>query len=160
MSKQFYSKQFSSARARSLTIKTILFQTIQFSIQKQFHLKQFSLVKVRSLNVKAVLFQTIQFRISAQFSSIWLTDRTLSGATTPGQSGPGSDGNEEVLPPKLQHYWDLNIRYFKVISRILIRGFCPSAGNQSVYSTAPTDRANLHIVILILVHSNTNTSAL
>ena len=30
-------------------------------------------------------------------SSIWLTDRTLSGATTPGQSGPGSDGNKEVL---------------------------------------------------------------
>ena len=29
-------------------------------------------------------------------------DRALSGATTPGQSGPGSDGNEEVLciPPK------------------------------------------------------------
>ena len=24
-------------------------------------------------------------------------DRTLSGAATPGQSGPGSDGNEEVL---------------------------------------------------------------
>ena len=29
--------------------------------------------------------------------SIWLFDRTLSGATTPGQSGPGSDYNEEVL---------------------------------------------------------------
>ena len=31
-----------------------------------------------------------------QFSSPWPIDRTLSGATTPGQSGPGSDGNEEV----------------------------------------------------------------
>ena len=30
-------------------------------------------------------------------SSIWPMDRTLSGATTPGQSGPGSDGNERVL---------------------------------------------------------------
>ena len=30
-------------------------------------------------------------------SSIWLLDRTLSGAITPGQSGPGNDGNEEVL---------------------------------------------------------------
>ena len=29
-----------------------------------------------------------------QFSSIWPTDRTLSGATTPGQSRPGSDGDE------------------------------------------------------------------
>ena len=42
-------------------------------------------------------FQTIQFNLSAQFSSIWTIDRTLSGATTPGQSGPGSDGNEGVL---------------------------------------------------------------
>ena len=30
-------------------------------------------------------------------SSIWSLDRTLSGATTSGQSGPGSDGNEKVL---------------------------------------------------------------
>ena len=30
-------------------------------------------------------------------SSIWPIDMTLSGATTPGQSGPGSDGNEGVL---------------------------------------------------------------
>ena len=32
-----------------------------------------------------------------QFSSIWSIDRTLSGATTPEQSGPGSDGKEGVL---------------------------------------------------------------
>ena len=30
-------------------------------------------------------------------SSVWPIDRTLSGATTPGQSRPGSDGNEAVL---------------------------------------------------------------
>ena len=30
-------------------------------------------------------------------SSIWPIDRTLSGATTSGQSRPGSDDNEEVL---------------------------------------------------------------
>ena len=29
--------------------------------------------------------------------SIWPIDRTLSGANTPGQSGPGSDGYEVVL---------------------------------------------------------------
>ena len=44
-----------------------------------------------------VLFQTIQFSISMQISSIWLTDRTLSGATTLGPSELGSDGNEGVL---------------------------------------------------------------
>ena len=30
-------------------------------------------------------------------SSIWPIDRTLSGATTPAQSGPGSDGNQGIL---------------------------------------------------------------
>ena len=30
-------------------------------------------------------------------SSIWLVDMALPGATTPGQSGPGSDSNERVL---------------------------------------------------------------
>ena len=44
---------------------------------------------------KTVLFQIIQFCIL--FSSICPIDRNLSGATTPGQSGPGSDGNEGVL---------------------------------------------------------------
>ena len=46
---------------------------------------------------KTILFQTVLFSISTQFSSIWPIDRTLSGATTPGQSGPGSNGNEGVL---------------------------------------------------------------
>ena len=30
-------------------------------------------------------------------SSIWTLDRILPGATTPGESGSGKDGNEEVL---------------------------------------------------------------
>ena len=47
-------------------------------MSKQFYIKQFSLAWV-------------------QFSSIWPIDRTLSSATTPGQSGPENDGNEEVL---------------------------------------------------------------
>ena len=45
---------------------------------------------------KKVIFKTIQFSISTQFSSIWPIHRTLSGATTQGLSGPGSDGNEGV----------------------------------------------------------------
>ena len=32
-----------------------------------------------------------------QFSSIWPIDRILSGATSLGQIGPGSDGNERLL---------------------------------------------------------------
>ena len=46
---------------------------------------------------KTVLFQTIRFSIGMQFSSIWLLDRTLSGAISPGQSEPESNGNEGVL---------------------------------------------------------------
>ena len=42
-------------------------------------------------------FQTIQFSIRTQFSSIWPIDRTLSGPTTLGKSGPRNDVNEGVL---------------------------------------------------------------
>ena len=66
-------------------------------MSKQFYFEQFSLAYVRCLDIKRILFKVIQFNISTKFSSIWPIDRTLSGTTTPGQSGPGSDGNEEVL---------------------------------------------------------------
>ena len=52
---------------------------------------------VRSLNLKTVLFQAIQFSIGTQFSSVWPIDKTLCGATTPSDSGPGSDGNKGVF---------------------------------------------------------------
>ena len=103
-------------------------QTIQFSI----------IFVYTQLNVKTVLFQTIQF------SSIWLIDRSLSGATTPGQSGPGSIGYEGVLhtPQKLQHYRSLTIRLFNVISRTLVGGVLPLCWEMpSVYSTAPVNWA-------------------
>ena len=32
-----------------------------------------------------------------QFSPVWRMDRSLAGTTTPGQSGPGSDGNKGVF---------------------------------------------------------------
>ena len=46
---------------------------------------------------KTVPFQTIQLSISKQFSSIQPIDRTQPGATTLGQSGPGTNDNEWVL---------------------------------------------------------------
>ena len=63
-------------------------QIIQFSIRTYFCL--------RTVKCNTVLFQTIQFCISIQFSPVWPIDRTLSGATTPDQSRPGSDSNERV----------------------------------------------------------------
>ena len=89
---------------------------------------------------KTVLFQTIQFSISTQFSSIWPIDRTLSGATTPGQSEPGSDGNERITQSfsiTLALPSDSSVSY---LGHSLAQGwFYPSAEKQSVYSIAPTD---------------------
>ena len=59
--------------------KTVLFQTIQFSIQNPLYFKQFSMPFV-----KTVLFQAIHFSLSMQFSSIWSMNKTLLGGTSPG----------------------------------------------------------------------------
>ena len=52
---------------------------------KQFYFQQFSLALVICLHI-----------VWMSNSSIWPIDTTLLGATSPGQSGPGSDGNEQV----------------------------------------------------------------
>ena len=77
--------------------KTFLFQAIQLS--------------------QTILIQTIQC------SSMRPIDMTLSGATTLGQSGPGSDSNEELLriPKRSSSYWNLTINLFCVLIRILVR---------------------------------------
>ena len=121
------------------------FSTIQFGISIVFVYKQ--------LNVKTVLFQTIQFSISmlfkckyslsTQFSSIRPIDRTLSGATTLGQSGPGSDGNERVLRISQSYSITGTSPSDCLVSypgRSLGESY-PSAEKQVVYSTAPADWA-------------------
>ena len=72
---------------------------------------------------------------------MWPMDRILSGATSPGHSGPGSDGNKRATlhSPKLQHYWSFTIRLFSVISGHSLGESFPSAEMQSVYSTVPDD---------------------
>ena len=74
------------------------------------------------LYIKTILFQIIQFSISIQFSSIWSIDRTLSDATSLGQSGLRSDGNNGVsrIPWNSKHYWSLTIRLLSVISKTLV----------------------------------------
>ena len=126
---QFYFKWFSLAWVHSLIIKTLLFQAIQFS--------------------QTFLFQTNHYSINMQFSSIWPIDITLSGATTPSQSGPGSDANEGVLcilqsssilgmSPSdcLESYQDTH--WHRSGGREKGDSY-PSAEVQSVYSTAPAD---------------------
>ena len=89
-------------------------------------------------------FQTIQFSISTLFSSIWLIDRTLSDATTLGQSGPGSYGDKgySTFPktPALQdpHH---QIVYCHIQDTRWGSEFYPSAEMQSVLSAALADWA-------------------
>ena len=79
--KHFYFKLFKFGQ-------TVLFQTIQFSISIVFVYKQ---LNVRTSSI------SVQFSISTHIGSIWPINRALSGASTLGQSGPGSNGNEGVL---------------------------------------------------------------
>ena len=68
----------------------------------------------------------------------------LSGATTPGQSGPGSNGNEGVLriPQSSSTAGtspsDCLVSY---LGHSLGEGSYPSVEKQLVYSTAPADWA-------------------
>ena len=75
---------------------------------------------------KTVLVQTIQFSVKTQFSSTWPIDRTLSGTTSPRQSGYVSDNNEGVL-------------CIPQSSSITGTSTSDCLGMQSVYSTAAAD---------------------
>ena len=125
--------------------KAVLFQTIQFSIQKHFHFKQFTLAYVHSVNVEIVLFHAIQLSIHIQFSSIRPIDRTLSGATPTSRSGSGSDGNEEYFvfartPALLESDHHTLASY----QHSLWEWSYPSVVKKTVYSTAPADWANFY----------------
>ena len=83
-------------------------------------------------------FQTIQFSTISQFSSIGSIERILSCATTPGQSGPGSDGNEEELCiPQSSSITDCLFSY----PEHSLEEPYSSTKMQSEYSAAPADRA-------------------
>ena len=76
-------------------------------------------------------------------SSIWPIGRTLSGATTPGQSWPGSNGSEGVLhiPKSSSITGSSPSNYLVSYLRHSLRESYSSAEMQSVYSTAPVDWA-------------------
>ena len=89
-----------------------------------------------------------------QFSSFSPIDRTLSGAITSGQSGPGSDGNERILRISQSSSTtgtspsDCLVSY---LAHSLEGGAYPFAGMQSVYSTAPANRENFESVSFFCV---------
>ena len=80
--------------------------------------------------------------ISTQFNSIWLTDRTLSGATIQGQIRPGSNGNERVLRiPRSSNINGTSPSDCLVLYTGHSLLFYLSAEQQLVYFTAPADQA-------------------
>ena len=82
-----------------------------------------------------------------QYSSIWLIDRTLSGATTLDQSGPGRDGNEEVLhiPQSSSITGALPSKFLVSYPGHLLGETYLSAEMQSVYSTALSNWTRIQV---------------
>ena len=93
---------------------------------------------------KQFSWTTVQSFVCTQFkyqSSIWPIDRTLSGATTPGQSGSESNGSEGVL----RILQSSSITGTTPSDCLILypghslSGSYPSAEMQSVYSTVPAN---------------------
>ena len=89
-------------------------------------------------------------------SCIWPIDRTLSNVTTPDQSGPESDGNEEVLhiPQTSSTVASSSDDLMSYSGHSLGKSY-PSAVMQLAYSTAPADWAGWKISIGYLKPENT-----
>ena len=79
-------------------------------------------------------------------SSIWPIDKALSGATTPDQSGPGSDGNEGSSLFKPHH------ALCHIQDTCWGRGSYPSAEMQSAYSPVAADVACVYACMCIYHH--------
>ena len=81
-------------------------------------------------------------------NSIW---RTLSGATTPSQGGPESNGNEKVLYfTQISKTWDsLSDRLMSFPGQSLVGKSYPSAETQSIFSTAPADWVTKYMVTMV-----------
>ena len=132
-----------------------------FYTNNQFYFRQFSLAWVHSLIVKNISISSysIYSNSSVLNNSIKSINWTLSGATTPGQSGPGNDGNEGVLriPQSSSITGTSPSDYFVTYPGHSLKEFYPSAEVQLVYSTAPADWAKIvhdqtqHIYVYICV---------
>ena len=118
MSKQFYFKQFSFVLVRSLNIKTVLFQVIQFSISTQFS-------SIWPINRA-------------------LSGATTPGQRNLGAMAMTSASHS----PKLQHHWNLTISFFSVIFRTLVGGGLPLCrGAVSVFYSPSWQEKNIYIYL-------------
>ena len=98
------------------------------------------------LNVSTVsMSKTVLFSIRIWFTSIWPIDWTLSGATTPGQNEPGSDGIPQSSSITGTSPLDCLVSYSELtwvsVCVCVWGGSYPSAELQSVYSTVPANWA-------------------
>ena len=99
MSKTFPKKLYLTIQLSEIQFycrKAVLFQIIQWSRSTQFKCKYGLIVRNISISSYSVYSNNSGLHKYA-VSSILPIDRALSGANTPGQSGPGSNGNEGVL---------------------------------------------------------------
>ena len=94
-----------------------------------------------------MLISTSQFCVITQFSSVSPIDRTLSPATTPGQSEPGSYSNEGILciPQRSSITGASPSACLVSYTRNSLGESYPSAEMQSVDSTALPDRATFYV---------------
>ena len=78
--------------------------------------------------------------MSTQFISIGPIDRTLSGATTPGQSRPGRDDSQGVfcIPQSSSITGTSPLDCFLIYLRVFLRAYY--AEGQSECSAAPADK--------------------
>ena len=128
----------------------------QFNCQKHFHFKIFNLFKQLYITIqlsvgtvsisKTVTFQIIQFSISMPL--VLFNPRI--GPYQVLHAGPEWTWEQlqwrgAPYSPRSQHYWDLTIRLFSVISGYSLEvGSYPSAEVQSVYYTALADKVRGH----------------
>ena len=125
-----------------------------FSKQKQFHLKKIQFSVSSQFKCQNIFISAIQLSISTQFGSIWPIHRTRSGATSPCQSRPGSDGNGVVLFISISSSITKTSPSdcFMLYTGYSLRGRSyPSAEKQSVYSTAPADWAIFYILTVLKI---------
>ena len=99
-----------------------------------------------------------------QFDSILPIDRALSGATIPGQSGPGNNDNKGVFCiPQSSSITGASLSDCLVSypGHSLRGGLSTTAEAQSVYSTAPPDRAihrvNVKTVLFQIIQFSIST---
>ena len=129
--------------AKSILMKIVLFQTIQFSISTQLKCKYNLIVKNISISNYSVLRKTTPFGISMPLV-LFNPYRALSSANTPDESGPRSDGNEGVLRIPLSSRITGTLPSDCLVSHAghsLGVGSYPTAEKQSMYRTAPADKA-------------------